>query len=129
MIRLTGKDDTRFLVRGKIDWNELELNLQNPKSFSSHIYQKLKQMLHVRNQYTIFGRGEIEFITLPGSENGDLLSFIRSSGTKRWLIIHNMTDQPSVVNLPAFAEKSVNVFDDTRPVILEPYGFCWLKIN
>jgi maltose alpha-D-glucosyltransferase/alpha-amylase len=129
MISLTGKNDTRFLVRGKIDWEELAQNLANPDSFSSHIYQKLKLMLLVRNQHKIFGRGSIEFITLPGTENGNLFSFTRSLGNEKWLIIHNMTNKPLQICLPEYAQKSVNVFDNTSPVQLEPYGFNWLKIS
>ena len=129
MIRLTGKDDTRFLVRGKIDWDELALNLQNPESFSSHIYNKLKLMLKVRNQHKTFGRGSIEFITLNGSMDGSLLSFIRTHNEEKWLIIHNMTDDVLDVKLPPFAEKCVNVFSNTSPLTIEPYGFSWLKIS
>jgi len=129
MISLTGKDDTRFLVRGKIDWDELAQNLANPDSFSSHIYQKLKLMLHVRNQHKTFGRGSIEFITLPGTENGKLLSFTRSFGKEKWLIIHNMTDKTLQINLPEYARKSVNVFDIISPIQIDPYGFNWLMIN
>jgi len=128
MIRLTGKDDTRFLVRGKIDWDELAGNLKNPESFSSHIYNKLKLMLHTRNQHKTFGRGRIEFITIPGSENGNLLSFIRSYENEKWLILHNMTDVVVDVNLPLFAEKCVNIFTNTSPLTIEPYGFNWVKI-
>jgi maltose alpha-D-glucosyltransferase/alpha-amylase len=128
-IRLTGKDDTRFLVRGKIDWEELEQNLNNPESFSSRIYTKLKQMLHMRNQHRTFGRGSIEFISLPGAENGQLLSFIRSFGTEKWLIIHNMTDQTLIINLPEYAKSYVNIFDNIIPGQIEPYGFNWLNIS
>jgi maltose alpha-D-glucosyltransferase/alpha-amylase len=129
LIRLTGKDDTRFLVRGKIDWNELELNLNNPESFSSKIYNKLKLMLKIRNQHKTFGRGSIDFITLPGLENGKILSFYRTFGTEKWLIIHNMTDTTVKINLPAGAEKCENVFDGTVPFQLEAYGFKWVKIS
>ena len=129
LIRLTGKDDTRFLVRGKIDWDELELNLKNPESFSSKIYTKLKLMLKIRNQHKTFGRGSIDFITLPGLENGKILSFYRTFGTEKWLIIHNMTDTTVKINLPAGAEKCENVFDGTVPFQLEAYGFKWVKIS
>ena len=129
LIRLTGKDDTRFLVRGKIDWDELEQNLKNPESFSSKIYTKLKLMLHIRNQHKTFGRGSIEFITLPGTENGKLLSFYRAFGSEKWLIIHNMTDQERIINLPEIALNSVDVFDNTTPSLIEPYGFKWMKIS
>ena len=87
MIQLTGKDDTRFLVRGKIDWEELTQNLANPDSFSSHIYQKLRQMLHIRNQHKTFGRGNLEFITLPEIKNGNALAFIRTFENEKWLIL------------------------------------------
>jgi maltose alpha-D-glucosyltransferase/alpha-amylase len=129
MIQLTGKDDTRFLVRGKIDWDELAHNLQNPDSFSSHIYNKLKLMLHIRNQHKTFGRGSIEFITLPGSKSGNLLSFIRAFEKEKWLIIHNMTDQAIEIELPSFAEKCADVFSNNIPHVIEPYGFSWLKIS
>jgi maltose alpha-D-glucosyltransferase/alpha-amylase len=129
MILLTGKDDTRFLVRGKIDWADLALNLKNPESFSSHIYTKLKLMLHIRNQHKTFGRGSIEFITLPGSENGNLLSFIRSFEKEKWMIIHNMTDHVVNIKLPAIAEKCAGVFSNITPLTIEPYGFEWIKIS
>ncbi len=129
LIRLTGKDDTRFLVRGKIDWNELELNLKNPESFSSKIYTKLKLMLKIRNQHKTFGRGSIDFITLPGLENGKILSFYRTFGTEKWLIIHNMTDTIAKINLPIDSEKCVNVFDNIVPSQIEAYGFKWVKIS
>ena len=129
MIRLTGKDDTRFLVRGKIDWEKLSKNLENPQSFSSHIYNKLKLMLQIRNQYKTFGRGNIEFIAIPGSEDGNLLSFTRTFENEKWLIIHNMTDYVVGIELPAFAAKCVNVFDNTSPQTIEPYGFKWIKIS
>ncbi len=129
MIQLTGKDDTRFLSRGKIDWDELSHNLANPESFSSHIYQKLRQMLHIRNQHKTFGRGSVEFITLSGVDNGKALAFIRSFENEKWLIIHNMTDKSLPVILPESAKKGVNVFDGNIPVQIEPYGFNWINIS
>jgi maltose alpha-D-glucosyltransferase/alpha-amylase len=129
MILQTGKDDTRFLCRGKIDWEELAFNLENPESFSSHIYNKLKRMLHIRNQHQTFGRGSIEFINLPGSESGSILSFFRTYEKEKWLIIHNMTDHTLPVNLPPFAKHGVNIFDNTIPVTLEAYGFNWINIS
>jgi maltose alpha-D-glucosyltransferase/alpha-amylase len=129
MIHLTGKDDTRFLVRGKIDWDELAHNLQSPDSFSSHIYNKLKLMLHIRNQHKTFGRGSIDFISLPEIENRSLLSFIRTFEKEKWLIIHNMTDHSIDIKLPAIAEKCADAFSGITPLTIEPYGFDWMKIS
>ncbi len=129
MISLTGKDDTRFLCRGKIDWTELAQNLTNPGSLSSKIYQKLKLMLHIRNEHKTFGRGSIEFITLPNTDNVGLLSFIRSYENDKWLIIHNMTDKIVKIKLPSFAEQSLNVFDNNSSLKIEPYGFKWFDVS
>ena len=86
-------------------------------------------MLKIRNEHKIFGRGELEFVNIGKNENGQLLSFIRSLGEEKWLIIHNMTEHEIKLQLPAFAEKSVNVFDGARPENIHPYGFIWMKIQ
>ena len=129
MIQLTGKDDTRFLVRGKINWNELAENLSDINSLSSKIYEKLKQMLHIRNQHKTFGRGKLEFIKMPGFSNGQLLSFIRSYQDEEWLVIHNLTDHVLPVTLPESADRATDIFSGTKPDQFEPYGFCWLQIS
>ena len=129
MIQLTGKDDTRFLVRGKINWNELAENLSDTNSLSSKIYEKLKQMLHIRNQHKTFGRGKLEFIKMPGYPNGQLLSFIRSYQDEKWMIIHNLTNQVLPVTLPEAADGAIDIFSGTKPDQIEPYGFCWLQIS
>lgn len=128
MIQLTGKDDTRFLVRGKINWVELAENLSDPGSLSSKVYEKLKKMLHIRNQHKTFGRGKLEFIKMPGYENGKLLSFTRTYHNEEWLIIHNLTDQPLPVTLPESASHATDVFSGIKPERIEPFGFCWIKI-
>lgn len=129
MIQLTGKDDTRFLVRGKINWGELAENLLDPESLSSKVYEKLKYMLYIRNQHKTFGRGKLKFIKLPGYPDGKLLSFIRSYQDEQWMIIHNLTDQLLPVTLPETANQAVDMLSGIKPHQIEPYGFSWLKIS
>ncbi len=86
-------------------------------------------MLHIRNQHKTFGRGNIEFITLPNTVNGNLLSFIRTYENEKWLIIHNMTEETVKIELPSIAEKSLNIFDNSSPLTIEPYGFNWFIIS
>lgn len=129
LISLTGKDDTRFLVRGKIDWDELAQNLNNPESLSNQIFYKLKLMLNVRNQHNTFGRGTLEFVELKGVAAGSLLSFFREYENEKWLIIHNMTDKSVNFSLPACASESPDALGKTNLTSLEPYGFAWLKVR
>ena len=80
-INLTGKDDTRFLVRGKIDWQEVESNLSNPRSFSSNVYDKVKNLVNTRNKSKVFGRGMIEWVTVKnqqGKSESQVLAYIRT---------------------------------------------------
>jgi len=61
-IKETEKDDTRFLVRGKIDWNKLDFDLNDKESFSAQVYAKIANQLRIRKQYKAFGRGTIQWI-------------------------------------------------------------------
>jgi maltose alpha-D-glucosyltransferase / alpha-amylase len=81
MTKMVGKDDTRFLVRGKINWDLHKKQLHDPQSFQSKVFNRLQQMLHIRNHYKAFGRGTIEFIELEdhrGNPTPHLLAFTRN---------------------------------------------------
>jgi len=64
MIKLTGKDDTRFLVRGRVDWENLERELKNSNSYHARVYNLLKPMINIRRQNHVFGRGTTSFVDL-----------------------------------------------------------------
>jgi len=87
MIQMTGKNDTRFLVRGKIDWQEVETLLANENSFNAKIFKRLKNLVNTRKQYKAFGRGSIEWLQ---TESEALLAFKRSYQDKELLILHNL---------------------------------------
>lgn len=127
-IELTGKDDTRFLVRGKMNWDEIAQNLENPNSLSSGIYFNLKHMLKTRNKNKVFGRGTIEFTKLPGAENGNVLSFYRTLGAENWLIIHNMTEYEIAFNSLQIMEEGKEELGKSLEGNLEPYGFRWIRL-
>lgn len=129
MIQLTGKDDTRFLVRGKIDWEQLEKDLNNPVSFSSIILTKLKRMLRVRRQFKAFGRGTLSFSNLTGNTAGTILAFERTFGNENILIVHNMTDQAQEIQLPHTLTSGKELLQQSwsSKMVIEPYGFRWIQ--
>jgi len=127
-IELTGKDDTRFLVRGKMNWDEIAQNLENPKSLSSGIYFNLKHMLKTRNKYKVFGRGTIEFTKLLGAENGNILSFYRTLGAEKWLILHNMTENEIAFNSLPKMDAGKEELGKSLEGSFEPYGFRWIRL-
>ena len=85
-IQLTGKDDTRFLVRGMIDWDDLNKELSNPESFSSEVYRNVKKLVNTRNNINVFGRGEIEWISVrtpQGDIDNRIITYVRSYLNKK----------------------------------------------
>ncbi len=128
MIQLTGKDDTRFLVRGKIDWSLLEKELRDPNSYSSIVNSKLKRMLKTRRQFKAFGRGSLMFSNLADNSAGTILAYERQLGNEKMFIIHNMTDQFQEIQLPSGLTSGKELMQQSWSGVmkLEPYGFRWI---
>lgn len=103
MIRLTGKDDTRFLVRGRIDWDMVQQELANPASLASGVYSRLKQLINTRNEHPAFGRGSLEMIDVksPSGESLEaVMGYYRTWTCNRLLILLNLSDQEQEVAIP-----------------------------
>ncbi len=96
-IRETGKDDTRFLVRGKIDWQQLECELSDHESFSAQVYSRIRRMVQMRKKLNLFGRGKIHWVevqTAEGNINNAILAYRRQWKNSEVLVIHNLSSQP-----------------------------------
>ncbi len=137
-IKLTGKDDTRFLVRGRIDWAKLENDLQDPDNFHARVYSTIKSLLNTRKDHAVFGRGETRFLDVA-DQNGQpleqVLAYLRTTSEENVLVLNNLSDRPVmlkhplpdnhvfVLNLNGFAYD-----EETHTFRLEPYGFVWLGV-
>jgi len=121
-IKLTGKDDTRFLVRGRIDWDEVKCALGNDNSTESMVLGKVSTLLAVRNRFRCFSRGEIKWLTPSLVTNGDpesILAYDRSYQEETLRIVQNLS-----------AENTRVCFDDMNdPISLPPFGYKWLEIK
>jgi maltose alpha-D-glucosyltransferase/alpha-amylase len=137
-IKLTGKDDTRFLVRGRIDWKKLEADLKDPENFHARVYQMIKSLLNTRKEHAAFGRGTTKFIDAQDADGKPLeqvLAYLRSTSGENILILNNLSGKTVeakhplpdnhvfVLNLNGFAYS-----EESQTFILEPYGFVWLEV-
>ncbi|GMT44979.1 MAG: trehalose synthase [bacterium] len=137
-IKLNGKDDTRFLVRGRIDWKKLETDLKDSENFHARVYQMIKSLLNTRKEHTAFGRGTTKFIDaqdVDGKQLEQVLAYLRSTSGENILILNNLSGKTVevkhplpdnhvfVLNLSGFAYSEEN-----QTFILEPYGFVWLGV-
>jgi maltose alpha-D-glucosyltransferase/alpha-amylase len=138
-IKETGKDDTRFLVRGRIDWKQLASDLKDSSTLSTQVYGQISKMVRMRRRYSAFGRGIIYWIDAhkpDGSLNTAVLVFIRKWQNQRLLIIHNLsgnpesckiTFQPEITWKDMFGNQAF--YDELNQVLhLKPYEYLWLKI-
>lgn len=113
-VKFTGKDDTRFLVRGKIDWKNTEQQLSNSKSFNNKLFNGLKEMLNRRNQLDVFGTGTIEWVN---TNNNAILSYYRTFNGRKVLIINNLSDK----------EQNIDI-ENVGNISLSRYAFQWIII-
>lgn len=93
-IKLVGKDDTRFLVRGPVDWNVLEEERKNAASLSTIVFERLSHMLNQRALHPAFGRGELKwFIAFDteGNVQKEILAFERVYGDDEILCLINLS--------------------------------------
>ena len=137
-IRLTGKDDTRFLVRGKINWQQLEKDLKDENNFHAQVYQLIKSMLNTRREHAAFGRGKTDFTEVVSVDNlpvDSVLAYTRFTSDETLFIVNNLSGEPQQIKNP-FVEKSLFVlnlngfsYDETNDtLLLQPYGFVWFGI-
>jgi maltose alpha-D-glucosyltransferase/alpha-amylase len=137
MIKHTGKDDTRFLVRGEIDWDILNTELNDSESFHSKVYNNIKLMVNTRNQYQCFGRGKIEWVDVvdsKGNKQKEILAFTRSFQDEKLLIINNLSNKEISINIKQFEFPNVDVlgqeliFVKNGKLQLNEYGYNWISI-
>ncbi|MEE4258186.1 MAG: alpha-amylase family glycosyl hydrolase [Bacteroidales bacterium] len=137
-IKLTGKDDTRFLVRGRIDWNKLEVNLRDENSFHAQVYHTIKEMLNARKQYKVFGRGMTEFIETPdllSNKSKSVLSYFRTHDDIRILVINNLSEKAVIIDHPLpdhdlalLYPKGFTMDEGSNSMHFDAFGFAWFLV-
>lgn len=129
-----GKDDTRFLVRGKIDWKSVNSALSRPGSFESKVFKQVKTMLEARNINPVFGRGGIEWIDMkkPGGQTaGEIMAYYRRHENRNILVIQNLSPEDIQLSWNIRFVKSLlgNEPEITNGLImLKGFEYFWLLI-
>lgn len=140
MIKLTGKDDTRFLVRGRIDWEQLEKELSDPSTLPAKVFSKLSNMVSTRRKYPSFGRGDLKMtgITDPdGRTVKEVMGYYRILGCNRILVLLNLAEEEKEVALPVKRLKDyeqdilgqdIRLDHKQENLLMPPRGYYWFYI-
>jgi len=137
LIKFTGKDDTRFLVRGKINWNQLAKDLSDGSTFQSRIFYPLKNMIHTRNNIGVFGRGELEWNYFKNKDNNiddRVFGYSKKHKGQEVIVINNLSNE--VINIHNDFTEDSNRIDllgttikhNLDYILLDPYEFLWILI-
>lgn len=133
----TGKDDTRYFVRGPLQWKKIENELADKESLTSKVNRLIREQLKVRRSVQAFGRGNLNWAIVNVADapeaGNQVLSYIRSYGKERVLVLNNLAgskltiDQIGGENLKG---RDMFTGDEIQtPLPLEPFGFRWIKID
>ena len=142
MRALTGKNDTRYFVRGKIDWARVDHDLADPASFSAKVFDRIKTALNVRREHRAFGRGSLVWIPVfdqAGGEAQAILAYERKFDGERIVVVQNLSEQQTLIRLPAplTAATPVELLGQTvhreqrgadALLMCDPHGYYWFKI-
>lgn len=136
MAAFVGKDDTRFLVRGKIRWALREQQLSDPQTFQAKVFNRIQKMLHARNQRSVFGRGSIRFVEATDLQDNTLtsiLAYVREYKDQKILVVQNLSNTEQTIRLQNDFKSLMDLVNHEQislnPLLMEPYGYRWLNIE
>lgn len=137
----TGKADTRFFVRGNLDWDDLEKDMNNPDSLSAQVYARIKCLIATRSEHPCFGRGTLDWIEVKSTDNAPLpcvLAYNRIFEQDKVCVIQNLSSE-EVEIVPPFPEIGEQdkdllgqpiLFNDASGSIKLPgYSYYWMRGN
>lgn len=130
-IKLTGKNDTRFFVRGRVDWDDLDKVLKDEDNFHTKVYRMISAMLNTRKSMKVFGRGETDFI----ETQKEVLAYTRDLPEEKVLVVNNLSGSEQTISNP-FSDSNLVVLHaeeftmDTGSQTMKfgAHGFAWLAV-
>lgn len=138
----TGKTDTRYLVRGYLNWDYINQQLQHPDSLSSVVFKSIRHQLKVRSAHPEFSRGDMQWIKPEEKAVGDsgkineskLLAYKRVLDESEISIINNLSDKEVVIESgESIGNGNITDLITNQPVkfplTIAAYGFYWLVVS
>ncbi len=128
----TGKHDSRYLVRGFLDWSHIKQELSNPESLTSRVNSSIKHQLKIRSQNPAFGRGDLNWVMPTDNGSGKLLAYRRNFNGSSVIVINNLSENEVTIQTNEFlnGKDLINMLTGepmTFPYTMGAYSFLWLQ--
>ena len=132
----TGKDDTRYFVRGPLDWNKIKTDLSNPESLAFKVNSTLRAQLKARSETKAFGRGSKTWaspeISDIGTRSQPVLAYFREFEDEKILVLNNLSEnEVDITSIDGLKIAGTNLLNDkvvSTPIHLDPFDFLWIKL-
>jgi glycosidase len=112
----TGWDDSRFLLRAPIPWEQVEAHLEDPLSVATQVRDGLRSMIQLRRQLPGLLGGERRFLDLDSR----VAAFSRGEGHEEVTVLINLSDDEVDIEVDG-----VDLLSG-RTGALAPYEYRWL---
>lgn len=128
LVSKTGYQDSRYLNRGLMDWQQVEAELAQADSPASQVFQALRQLLLKRRNYLALTRGTLEFVD---AGHQAILAYKRSFETQSLLIVVNLSEvalELPTTLLETLPERDLlgqAVKTQSGHLQLAPYSYHW----
>jgi glycosidase len=104
MSSLSGKADSRYLGRGRVNWSELEEQLQSENSNERKILEGVKKLIHLKKTTRALTLGTLSFIHTSHASGNNLLVIQRQWEKESLFALINLADTPvscTLADLPS----------------------------
>ena len=122
-------DDSRYLHRGKMDWNKAELR-QDLSTTEGRLFTGIRHMETIREQCAVFDAHA--YITLLDTHSPHVLGIRRETRDERLLALFNFSTEAQSVVLPGeveYLDLIDGVLRKASRIHLPAHAFVWLWRN
>lgn len=132
----TGKDDTRYFVRGPLNWKKIKADLLNPESLAFKVNTTMRAQLKARSETKAFGRGSQTWaspeISDMGNRSQPVLAYFREFEDEKILVLNNLSEnEVEIISIDGLKIAGSNLLNDkvvSTPIHLDPFDFLWIKL-
>ncbi|MFC1744578.1 alpha-amylase family glycosyl hydrolase [Candidatus Riflebacteria bacterium] len=126
-----GLKDSRFLVRGPLDWAEVRKKIDTEKSLTGRVFKAVKQMLKIRKQKLS------PFCSVAEFQDYDkgILAYTRTAANgRRMLFLHNLSHRAKQLQQQIFGSACVEELLGQQRFLqngleLDGYESAWLSLT
>ncbi|MCP4402154.1 MAG: alpha-amylase [bacterium] len=134
MVKHSGYPDSRYFVRGRIDWENVERELQDSGTLAAQVYASLRRMIQVRKMHPAFSRGSLKFervADVKGAVNRHILAYRRQYQEDNCFVIQNLSSEEHTIHLAEFREKTDDLLGqelrwEDADLVLAAHSLYWL---